>query len=50
MYRVERNGVDRKDLVLIAIAWVRLAMAFEGEVESVIGISVSSSNRASNLR
>lgn len=39
MYGVERNGIDREDLVLIAIAWIRLAMTFEGEIESVIEVS-----------
>lgn len=50
MYRVERNGVDREDLVLIAVAWVRLAVAFEGEVESANEISLFISTGDSDLR
>lgn len=50
MYRVERNGVYREDLILIAIAGVRLTVAFEGEVQPAIGISLSSPKEGSNLR
>lgn len=41
MYRVEGNGVDSEDLVLIPVVGVRLAMTLEGEVESVMEVSVS---------
>lgn len=32
--RVERDGVDRIDLGNVAVGWVLLAVAFEGEVEA----------------
>lgn len=34
---MERYRVDREYLVLVAVIWIRLSVAFEGEIQPVYG-------------